>query len=251
MTFLPASCMLFADETCSKPYTLWTEEDVDYILNRSPWSQVMTLSAIVRDVTAGTGGDRAGRNPRTIIDAPRGYGISKSSGVSGEKELYYKYTVRLFSALPVRQAYVRMLQIANHYSELPPSRRLALDARTAPALTLDVSRDIIVSIEFDSNDRQMALEVDRQLRVAQSEQLKQQVYLISEHFNRLELKDYIRPDPDGTGAKFIFPRTIDGEPIVGKNDRELAFEFYMPGVGHKVYVIWKVQELECYGSRWF
>lgn len=251
LTLLGSGKSLGDGEICNKPYILWNEEDVLQVLNQSPWSKQMTLTQQRMDVASSGSGDREGRDPRTVADDPRGFGMSKSSGISGEKEIYHHYDVRLFSALPVRQAYVRQIQIASNYSQLPPRSRLAIDARTAPALTLDTSKEIVVSLEFSSNDRQMAMEIDRQLKTVGREQLKQSVYLISEHFNRVEIQDYIKPTSDGTGAKFVFPRTIHGEPIIGIQDQEFAFELFVPGVGHKVYVTWNVQELSCQGQLQF
>jgi hypothetical protein len=36
---------------------------------------------------------------------------------------------------------------------------------------------------------------------------------------------YSPPSPDGTGAKFVFPRKVNGKKMVSPQDKTLRFEF--------------------------
>jgi hypothetical protein len=70
-------------------YTKWSQQETAKMFDDSPWAQMET------------------------------YSFASVSGSMGENESKYQFAVRLFSAVPIRQAYVRMLQIMNHYDSLP------------------------------------------------------------------------------------------------------------------------------------
>jgi hypothetical protein len=236
--------LVSADQFWEKPFTRWNERQVHSLLNDSPWARQMTLSSQSQDVApAASSADSETGSPRGLLSSGRGYGQDKGSGISGEKEQYYAYTVRLFSALPIRQAYVRNFQITNRYDRMSSEDKRAFDARFAPALTLDTSDQIIVAVHFSTNHRQMAMEVDRQLKQATFEVLKQSAYLIGDRVGRVPLKGYFPPSPDGTGAKLVFPREVNGKPVLTAEDRELKLEFFVPGTEHKVFVTWPVARM--------
>lgn len=205
-----------AKEFWEKPFVNWKHEEVVKMLEDSPWSAKVVLTE-----------QRQGRETRNV---------------GGEMEVYHTYTVRLFSALPVRQAYVRMFQLMNKYDELSKEDKQAFDQKFAPALR-DFGDQVIVNLDFATNDRQASMEVDRQLKQMTADQLKQGAYLISDRLGRVALLNYFPPSPDGTGAKFVYPRTVDGKPLVAPEDKELKFELWVPGTWHKVYHVWKVKDL--------
>jgi len=187
-----------------------------------------------------------GSSERSARAALGGAG-EKGSGMHGEKELFYRYTARLFSALPVRQAYLRLLRLDNNYDRMTADEKQEFDARFS-SLAAEAGSDIVVSVDFDSNHRETLMEVNRQLRQATRDTLDQRAYLISDRVGRVNLKDYVPPSADGTGAKLIFPRQINGEPVVGTQDKQVKLEFVVPGSGHKVYIVWKVADLTCNGQ---
>lgn len=216
LTLAAGAALLFAKDFWEKDYRKWKHGEVVKMLEDSPWSGKVTLTA-----------QQAGRN---------------TTNVAGELELFYTYTVRLFSALTVRQGYLRMVQLMNKYDEMSREDREAFDRKFAPALR-DFPDQVIVNLDFETNDRQAALEVDRQLKQVTTELLKQNAYLISDRLGRIPLQQYFPPAPDGTGAKFVFPRQVDGRPVATKEDKELKFEFYMPGTGHKIFYVWKIKDM--------
>lgn len=184
-----------------EPFEKWNATYVNRMISDSPWSQ------------------------NQILSTPLG---GKDSGLQGEKEIYNKFTVRFFSALPVRQAYVRMMQLLNKYDEMAPEQRAEFDSRFKRALSLDVSDRVIVAVDFSSNDPDSIREMKQFLETARTETIKQSVYLIGEHLGRVSLKEYFPPSKDGTGAKFIFPRTMNGKPVIAAGDKEARFEFLVP-----------------------
>jgi hypothetical protein len=195
-----AICVV-AQDFLSEPFEKWESKHVNRIISDSPWSQNQTIST-----------------PLT----------GKGSGLQGEREIYNKFTVRFFSARPVREAYVRMMQILNKYDEMPSAQRLEFDSRFKRALNMDVSDRVIVALDFASNDPDANREMKQFLANARTDTIKQSVYLICHRTGRVELREYFPPSSDGTGAKFVFPRLVNGTPVIAPGDKDVRFEFDVP-----------------------
>lgn len=207
--------VLFAKKSWEKPYTEWNKKDAQRVLNDSPWADSYV---------------------RTRSYAGRG------SGLRGEKEVRDVFLVRYFSALPIRHAYLRLIQIGNNYAELGPEQKAAFDRKFGGLATRDYSDQIIVALIFESNDPDLSLQIERNLRVNTAEFFRQGCFLISDRLGRVELAEYYPPSPDGTGAKFIFPREVDGQPVASPEDKEVKFEFNAPDFG-RVLVTQKIKEM--------
>jgi hypothetical protein len=241
MLFIPTGAGLQAQGPGDQAYLKWSQKDVQRILTDSPWAKQMTIAQPVTDTYRGS--DTGGLNPREAIDGPRGYGLARDAGVAGDKEHFHAYTVRFYSAMPIRQAHVRFLQIKSKYEQMTPDEKRSFEQKYAYLLGADVSKDIVISLEFVSNDQNLNLEVNQKLRQATKDLLLQSAFLISDRMGRIPLRDYNPPAEDGTGAKLIFPRTIQGEPVVIARDRNAKLEFFVPGTDHKLFITWKIKDL--------
>ncbi len=235
---------------CQKPYTTWNEAHALKILTDSAWSKQMALGspAYASEREARVEGTDKGfsiGDDITLKDNTRG--LDRGMGRAGEKEIIHAYTLRLFSALPVRQAFVRLFQIRNNYESMPKEQQQRLDVMFNQALTMDLSQRIVVTVSVESNDRELNMEVNRQLHQATTSSLKPHTWLIADKL-RIPLEEYLPPSGDGAGAKLVFPRTIDGKPVVEPTTKELKLEFSVPGVEHQIYVEWKVKDLVCKGQ---
>ncbi len=219
--FLLAASVVAAEDFWDEPFETWNRGQVTKILNDSPWVKDQTFSF-----------------PIGAADA----------GVHGEKEGFQKFTVRFFSARPVREAYVRMLQIMNNYDRMGPEERKEFEARFNRALKIDVSDRVIISAEFASNLPDTNRDMKQFLDTSRTDMLKQSVYLISQRLGRVQLLEYYPPSPDGTGAKFVFPRVVDGKPVVNPADKEVRFEWYVPAVNQKIFLNFKVAKMVCRGE---
>jgi hypothetical protein len=213
--------IIWGKEFWEKGYKEWKYDEVEKMLSDSPWSGTVTYTD-----------QRQGRNTRNV---------------GGEMELYNQYTVRFFTALPVRQGYVRMFQIMNKYDELSKDEQKAFDQKFAPALR-DFDKEVMINMDFASNDPNARMEVDRRLKQITADQLKQSAFLITDSHGRVEITQYHPPSPDGTGAKFVFPRKVDGKEVIQESDKEVKFELWVPGTGHKVFHVWKVKDMKYDGK---
>lgn len=214
--FILGAAGLAAKDFWDEPFETWNRNQVAKMLSDSPWAKDQTFTFAVD---------------------------SKDAGIHGEKETFQKFTVRFFSARPVREAYVRMLQIMNNYDRMGPDERKEFEARFNRALKIDVSNRVIIAVEFASNIPDTHRDMKQFLDTSRTDMLKQSVYLISQRVGRVQLLEYHPPSPDGTGAKFVFPRVVDGKPMVEPGDKEVRFEWYVPVVDQKIYLNFKVSKM--------
>ncbi len=189
-------------EGVDSPFRDWSKEYSLHILNESPWSQ-----------------------HKTYIRQLRGMG----SGIQGEKEIYNTYFVRFLSAQPIRKAFARVKELHIDYDKLSESEKVDFDKENQKSVNLELKDWIVVSVAFRSNVPREESAVDQFLMSQTTETVKNRVYLSTKKFPRLEIAEYIQPSEKIVGAKFIFPRTKDGQEIVTAEDDKIIFEFNAPG----------------------
>jgi hypothetical protein len=186
----------------AKDFRQWTLQDAVTMLTRSPWAKQETYTRIVGGI---------------------------GSGISGEKEIYSTFFVRFLSARPIREAYARIRQIQSNYDSLNPDDKLKLDRSLEPGLKLDVSRWIVVTVGFRSNDPSLELRVRQFLEVQTTESMRPRAYLSTARLPQLNLAGYFPPKEDEVGAKFIFPRSVRGSAVLSGEDGAISFELDIPG----------------------
>ena len=238
--------VLLFSQTADDSYRSWTLKQAAQVLTDSPWSRQMVLTQPVIDEYRSPA--IPGQDPRRTVTGARDYGLSKDAGIGGDKELIYTYTVRFFSALPVRQAHIRLAQLRSKYDHMSAEEMKAFDEKLYGILAADVGSRILISVQLSTNDEEAGIEVDQQLRAATFESLRQKAYLLTENRGRIPLEDYIPPGPDGTGAKLVFPRELNSEPVISRKSRQVRLEFFVPGTGHKLYVGWNIRDMVQLGT---
>lgn len=190
-----------------KPWTEWSKKDVDKTLNDSAWGQTQT---------EGSEAQSAGSSSAiTQVAAPRAADRDLNrQGESGEAKpsTVVKYSVRLLSAKPVRAAFARKVLLAKGQSDE------ALTKQLQAFIDRDFADYIVVSVGVEVADQKMAAPIMRAFTGATTEALQKNVYLERKDGKKLFLMDYRAPVEDGMGAKFVFPRSVDGQPFLSEND---------------------------------
>ncbi|MCZ6484095.1 MAG: hypothetical protein O6826_00160 [Acidobacteria bacterium] len=181
----------------------WSLSEAVEILNSSAWARNETFTRVVRGV---------------------------GSGVSGEKEIYNTFFVRFLSARPIREAYTRVQQIQFGYDQLTEEEKRQFDELTRPGLELDVENWIVVAVSFRSNDPEEESQVRQFFESETTQTLRNRAFLSTEQFSQVELSAYFPPREEGVGAKFVFPREVDGIPVVSPESEGVTFELLeVPG----------------------
>jgi hypothetical protein len=204
LTVLLVASVSFAQE---KPWAEWTKLEADRILNHSAWGQTQTETDTSEMVYTPTtqGGSTASTRSETIRGNTDRQSVNNNRAAQGanNQAISVNYHVRLLSALPVRQAFMRIIQLT----------QTNLDHETLKGLQQFVDRDfseyIAVAVTFDSTDGRYSGPALQAFGSATIGTLKNRTYLERKDGKRLFLMDYYAPINDGLGAKFIFPRLVD------------------------------------------
>jgi hypothetical protein len=195
------------------------------ILNSSPWARQETFTRVISGV---------------------------GSGISGEKEIYDTFYVRFLSARPVREAYARIQQINHGYDRMSPEERRRFEKAQSRNLDLDVSRWIVVSVSFRSNDPNEESSVRRFFQSETAKTLKNKVYLSTQTCPQLEVSSYFPPREESVGAKFVFPREVNGAPVVTKDCQSITLELLeAAGAKSRVRAIFAVKPMIVDGELTF
>jgi hypothetical protein len=212
IAILLVGVVLAADFWEKKPYNQWKEKDCLKMLESSPWVYDFRL-ARMGDIGANVRGPKP---PQTTTT-----GDSGSSGSSGEfdyeRESVTIIRIALFSSHPIRQAYVA-IAAKGDAGRIQKMKDFA---------TRDAGDEIVLAWTLDSRPKrnESVQLLDKQLRTLTLGELKNDTYLATDDGRKVFLKDYIPPTPDGTGAKFVFPRTLeDGSPLITPDVKSFKFQ---------------------------
>jgi hypothetical protein len=165
-----------------KPYAEWAMGEVLRVLDDSPWAQTQIES---------------GQDTFTV-------------------------TIRLRSALPIRQALIRQRQLHLNYDKFSPAEKARFDADAKGFLTCsDCAKYYIVTLSSAFNHPYPL----RVLKGLSLEELKPQVSLTNDKGERRDLVGFTPPQAEGKEAVFIFQRfDHQGRPLLTTDDKQLHFK---------------------------
>jgi hypothetical protein len=81
----------------------------------------------------------------------------------------------------------------------------------------------IIAVAFECGDGRFSGKVMQVFQSAVTATLKNKTYLERSDGKRLFLQEYVPPGPDGFGARFIFPRVVDGQEFITPEVNEIRF----------------------------
>jgi hypothetical protein len=200
-----------------KPWKEWSKTDAQKVLNDSPWAH-QQVDQDFQEASPLT------RPPDPSIDTR----LKQNEGMT--------YGIRFFSARPIRQAFVRMIQLQK--KDLPPDTVTRLNT-FAEVLSED---SIIIAVTIENPDANMLGKAMQIVRNASTPELKNTTYLERSDGKRVFLEQYTPPGPDGFGARFIFPRLLDGKPFLGPEHTMVRFVSDL-GQSIKFHMTYKVKEM--------
>jgi hypothetical protein len=181
-----------------KPYTEWSEKEALKLLNDSPWGQTQVYS-----------------------DTSNAFGTGPAAtSKSGDYNTYHlNIRIRFLSSKPIRQALSRLIAL---------KQKEAMSQQLAAQLKAFASQDlpdyIIIAVDADSSESKNEIREFRSLLDNRSTaDLKNNTYLSIKGGERVYLAEYQPPKKDGFGAKFIFRRNVNGEPVITPKTDEVQF----------------------------
>jgi len=211
------SVLTAGDFWIERDYTRWSRKEVLKMLADSPWAQ--TQSFVENLIFSGSTADilnRTGPNAQPPppaagpVGPPASAAGAQSPSLSGDHQASLLYYVRLYSALPVRQAMVQ-LNALNGSKAAPEAVDRFLNEPPFP-------ESIIIAVTTaPGQDRS---EFDR-LTTALA---KNDTWLVKKNKQRIGLQEYLSPgQAGGAEAYYLFPRVVDGKPALMTADGEFRF----------------------------
>ncbi len=92
-------------QKADKKWTEWSKKDAQDILEKSPWAQTQTETDVSEQMFSPTSDPRLrGNNTTSNDDSRAGQGATNQA-------TNVKYHVRFFSARPIREAHIRLMEL--------------------------------------------------------------------------------------------------------------------------------------------
>jgi hypothetical protein len=190
-----------------KPYTEWSDKEARKLLDDSPWGQTQVIS-----------------NTSRMFNTGPGTGVAGGPPAEGSAD-HINFRIRFLSAKPVRQAFSRIIEI-NHKADM--NEQLAAQIKAFAAG--DFPDYIVIAVDVDSTEQRGQLQrATAVLQTRTTAELKNNTYLVGKGGQRLFLDEFQPPKKDGLGARFIFPRVVEGKPFISEESGEIKFVADMSG----------------------
>lgn len=188
-----------------KPFEEWSEKEVQQMLAKSPWVETHVYMAASGGAVVTGAAQNSSR------------GMGRDVAVDPETRHYLRF--QWFSARPVRMALARMALAQN--SEIDREGLNQFATETMP--------DAVIALVLDSSPPGSGLlrSIQRSLQEWTLEEASEETFL-QVGKTKVPLKDYRPPQGDGTGAKFIFPRTLEGgKPLLDPAQKDVRFQTHV------------------------
>lgn len=236
--FVAAAFAVRADDFwAKKQWQQWSQSDCNKMLQDSPWSRKFTMTHT--NIGAGN------------LPSSNG-GTSAASGTSGEDNEQLSYFVQLRSAMPVREALVRQMQIKQKYDSLNADQKKTFDSSAAQFLTRSYEDSIVVDVAYDCNITPMLRELARIWQSTPDNTVPTDTHLILDSGARVSPVRFVSPKSGAYEFELIFPRVVNGEPVISESSKTVGLEFPHPTVGdfprQRVYVEFKPDKMAMNGK---
>ena len=209
-------CVVHAqNELPKKPFQEWSKGEAEAIINDSPWAKRQELRIKFDKETQVAAGSYSG--------VSAGAAAQSQMEVTSQKPVDFIFVARLRSALPVRQALVRLKAIETNVEKLTDQQRAAYDTQMKGLLECPAcAANYVVTLSSKSKSNPGADAVFATFKGGRLADLQRYVYLANERGERRPLVHFVAPKAPGEEAVFFFPRTDEkGAPLLTLDNREL------------------------------
>jgi hypothetical protein len=200
LLFFSAASPAFAQFWNKKSYRHWSASQCRKILTSSPWTKLDSFSA---------------------TEMPNG---AEGSLVPGRQPLMtITYRAQFFSALPVREADVRLAEIQAHYNRMSPAQKKSVNESAARYLARRFPQYTVIRVTYGTNVGAWQSELSMGWQLETTAKLRRSAYLVVDgktiRLARFQLA------PRNQQAFFLFfPRKVNHEPILSANHKSLTLQ---------------------------
>lgn len=206
-----------AQKTWEKPFNKWTKDEAMKILSDSPWAQTYQSTEGVASASQQQIRREQGQTVNSGGGNPRSY--ERNQGPA-------PVVIRLHSALPIRQAIVQLRRIEAGYDKLDEKNRAEFDKSVQGFIDCKICQNYyVVTITKFINSSGQSVE-EGIFQRANLEQLKGNVWLVSDKGVRHDLVQFNAPKNASDMAVFYFARQDDkGVPFLTAENQKFDFAF--------------------------
>ena len=186
-----------------KDWRDWSKQECEKMLKDSPWSRRF-VSAVFQEGAA------------TVADI--------NNKMRGETRAELEYIVQLRSALPVRQAYIRLAMIDNKYDKMPADQKKQFDESAEAFLNQDFSNRVVAHIIYTTNLQEIARFLAQYWQQSSEQTMPTSGDLIGPKGQRVRPARYIAPVGGNPELELIYAKQMEGAELVSSTDRSFSIE---------------------------
>ncbi len=194
-----------------KQWQTWSKDECKKVLEDSPWAQTWTRADVAQDTFG-----------------------QPTSGTGRESEQQVYYIIQFRSALPVRQAFIRSMQIERKYDKLNADQKAQFDASVDSYLSRKYDDVIVVHVIYGSNISMYAKEMKRIWQSFPADAPPHNITLITSAGVRVQPLKIMTAPGGAMEFELVFPRLVNGEPVLAANVKSVGVEFPHPDLGQMV-----------------
>lgn len=208
--------VVFAQNELPKgPFQKWSKSEAEAVLNDSPWARKQEVRIKFDKETQKAAGSYSGVSSSAAAQS--------QTEVTSQMPVDFIFTLRLRSALPVRQALVRLKALDTNVERMTEQQGVAFETQLKGLLECPAcSANYVVTLSSKSKNSPGADAVYATFKGGRLADLQRYVFIANERGERRSLVYFVPPKVPGDEAVFFFPRTDEkGAPLLTVNNKEL------------------------------
>lgn len=190
----------------AKPWSDWSKKDSEKVLNNSAWGQSQTK----------------GEAPPSL-SVPNGASTQASAQGPAPLPPEVFVRVRFITAKPIREGFASKLLLSH------PNPTAETESELQTIVDSGFGDFIVVAVNVEGQNSRTVGATLQSLRKLKGAELMDKVYLERKDGKRLPLTDYKPPVADDMGGKFVFARSLDGEPFLTSESGSVRFVLNLSG----------------------
>jgi len=192
-----------AQDTLPKgSFDKWSKSEAERILNDSPWARKQELRLRFDKEIQKAAGSYSGVSAASAAQA--------QTEVSSDVPVDFVFTLRLRSALPVRQALVRLRNLETDVEKMNNQQLANFDKQNSGLLDCPAcAQNYVVTLSSKSKNVPGADAVFSLFKGARLADLQRYVFISNDRGERRNLIHFVPPKVPGDEATFFFPRLDD------------------------------------------
>jgi hypothetical protein len=193
----------------------WSKSEAERVLNDSPWARKQELRLNFDKEVQKAAGAYSGVSAGAAAQA--------QTEVASDVPVDFVFTLRLRSALPVRQALVRLKNLETDIEKMDKQQIAAFDKQNSGLLACPAcEQNYVVTLGSKSRNRPGADAVFSLFKGARLADLQRYIFIANERGERRNLIHFVPPKVPGDEATFFFPRIDDkGAPLLTAESKQL------------------------------